>query len=245
MNHERRAAKEEARQQRRSEFDVLRKACRLRELPVAAIFEGILEQAVPLGAINEETGHDNHAEMLYVIAVAAHLRRRRIFEFGTFLGRTTLHLARACPDAAVTTLDLPAEENPWAFGPHVGSYFAGTPEAARITQIRHSSMTFDPSPLAGTMDFVWVDGDHGYEAVKNDTGKALALLAPGGVILWHDFGPDSLDLVRFFQDFTQERPLFRIRKTSVLLHIDGVDPLTFEARAVPFTKAMYRPNPKA
>jgi hypothetical protein len=234
------AAKEAARLERRREFEDLVGACRLRELPLAAIFEGILRQAVPLGAINEETGHENHAEMLYVVAVAAHLQPRRIFEFGTFLGRTTYYLAKACPQAEVTTLDLPCDENPWAFAPHIGSYFAGSPESARIRQLREDSRTFDPGPYMGTQDFVWVDGDHGYEPVRNDTMKALSMVSPGGVVLWHDFGPDSLDLVRFFRDFTRDRPLFRIRRTSVLLHIDGVDPKAFEARPIPFTKALFK-----
>lgn len=233
-------SKREVKDERRRVFEALRKASRIRELPVAAIFEGILDQAVPLSAINEETGHENHAEMLYVMAVAAHRRSTRIFEFGTFLGRTTLHLARACPTASITTLDLPADQNPWAFGPYVGSYFAGAPEAARIHQIRESSLTFDPKPFARSMDFVWVDGDHSYDVVRNDTAKAFEMLAPGGAIMWHDFGPDSEGLVRFFRDFTQETPLFRLRKTSVLLHLDGVDPMTFEPRPIPFTKALFK-----
>lgn len=240
MDEQQRQEKQRVKEERRLSFDVQRKACRLRELPAAAIFDGILEQAVPLSAVNEETGHENHAEMLYVMAIAAVRRPARIFEFGTFLGRTTLHLARACPEASVTTLDLPQAENPWAYGPYVGSYFANAPEASRIRQIRESSFTFDPAPLARSMDLVWVDADHSYDGVKNDTIKAFELLAPGGVIMWHDFGPDSLDLVRYFRELTKERPLFRLRKTSVLLHIDGVDPLAFEPRPIPFTKALFK-----
>ena len=236
------AAKAVAKEERRLVFEAMRAECRLRELPPAAIVENVLAQAIPLSAINEETGHENHAEMLYVIATAASLRPKAIFEFGTFLGRTTLHLARACPEAGVTTLDLPQEENRWAFAPYVGSYFAGTAESQRIRQLRQSSFSFDPTSYAGTMDFIWIDGDHGYDAVKNDTEKAMTMLAPGGAIMWHDFGPDSPELVRFFQEFTQHTPLFRFRKTSVLLHLAGIDPLAFTPLAIPFTKALFKPK---
>jgi predicted O-methyltransferase YrrM len=236
-----RETKLEAKFERRRRFDTLCRECRLRELPAAALFDGILTRAVPLAAIKEETVHDNHAEMLYVIEIAAHRHSKRIFEFGTNFGRTTFHLASACPEAVVTTLDLPRAENPWPYAPFVGAYFEGTEASSRIRQIRVDSRRFDPTPYEGQMDFVWVDADHSYEGVKNDTEMAFRLLAPGGAIMWHDFGPDSPDLVRFFVEFTRTRPLFRIRKTSVLQHLDGVDPLTFVPAAVPFTKALFKP----
>lgn len=221
-------------------FSRRRKQCRLRELPLAAIFPDVERLAIPLGAINEETGHPNHAEMQYVIATARHRGACRIFEFGTFMGRTTYHLAAANPAAQVWTLDLPRDENPWPFAEHVGTYFSGAPEAARITVLRQNSVTFDPSPYARSMDFVWVDGDHSYEGVENDTEKALAMLAPGGAVMWHDFGFESPGLVDYFVDFTSRLPLFQIRRTSVLLHIDGIDPLGFEAHPVQFSKSVFK-----
>jgi predicted O-methyltransferase YrrM len=226
-------------------FRRLRKACRLRDLPLGAILPGVDRLAVPLGAINAETGHPNHAEMLYVVAAAQQRRARRIFEFGTFMGRTTFHLAAANSDAHVWTLDLPREENPWAFAEHVGSYFTDTPEGARITSIRERSERFSPDALKGSMDFIWVDADHSYAGVKNDTNKALSMLAPGGAIMWHDFSADSLGLAEFFVEFTSHTPLFHIHRTSVLLHLDGVDPLTFTPHPVPFSKSVFKPLPDA
>lgn len=222
-------------------FARVRKTCRLRELPLASIFPGIDALAVPLGAINPESGHPNHAEMLYVVAVARHRGARRIFEFGTFMGRTTFHLAAALPDAHVWTLDLPRERNPWAFAPHVGSYFGDTPERARITSVREDAFSFEPGTLAGTMDFVWIDADHSYDGVKNDTEKAFRLLAPGGAVLWHDFSADSPGLAAFIAEFTRTRPLFHIARTSVLLHLDGIDPLVFDAHPLPFGKHVFKP----
>jgi predicted O-methyltransferase YrrM len=221
-------------------FHQQRQRCRLRELPLAAIFPGIDRQAVALGAINVETGHANHAEMMYVVAAAHYRQAKRIFEFGTYLGRSTYHFAAHNPDAQIWTLDLPRDANPWAFAGHVGAYFEHAPERARITRIHANSTSYDPGPLRGTMDFIWIDADHSYAGVKNDTEKAFQLLAPGGTIMWHDFGAESPQLVQFIIEFTATRPLFWIEKTSVLLHVDGVDPLTFTAAAVPFSKRLFK-----
>lgn len=222
------------------EFERLRKRCRIVELPLAAILPGADEAAIPLGAANFESGHSNHAEMLYVVAAAKLLGARRIFEFGTYLGRTTFHLAEAIPEATVTTLDLPREDNPWAFADDIGIFFRDAPSASRITQLRADSRSFDPGQDRHGYDFIWVDGDHSYEAVQSDTRTAFELLQPGGAILWHDFGPDSLGLARFFSELTQAQPLFRIRRTSVLMHLDGVDPESFEPLTIPFAKGTLR-----
>ena len=205
---------------------------RIRELYLSEIFPGIEQVAIPLGAINELSGHANKVDMLFVCAIARHLKARRIFEFGTYQGRTSYHLTYASDGAQVTTLNLPPAADP-RYAPYLGSYFRGTEREAFITQVLADSRQFDTEPHRHQFDLVFVDGDHSYDFVKNDTEKAFELLKPGGAILWHDYAPKSEGLVEFFRDFTQERPLFRIKRTCVLLHLDGVDPLGFVAHPLP------------
>jgi glycosyltransferase involved in cell wall biosynthesis/predicted O-methyltransferase YrrM len=207
-------------------------ASRIRELYLSEIFPGIERVAVPLGAINELTGHANKVDMLYVCAIAKHLQARKIFEFGTYQGRTSYHLTYASEGAQVTTLNLPPEADP-RYAPYLGSYFRGTEREAFVAQLLGDSRQLDTTPHRQQFDVVFVDGDHSYDVVKNDTEKAFELLRPGGAILWHDYAPKSEGLVEFFRDFTKERPLFRIKRTCVLLHLDGVDPLGFAAHPLP------------
>ena len=63
-----------------------------------------------------------------------------------------------------------------------GIYFRGKPEASRITQIYHDSRTIDTHPIAKQFDFVFVDADHSYEGVKNDTMKAFELMKRSGCL---------------------------------------------------------------
>ncbi len=226
---------------------------RIRPLQLAQVFPGIEAQAVEIGVIDPETKHPNHVDMLYVCAMARHLRARRIFEFGTYLGRTTYHLALAPGIEQVFTLDLrPAGEYPGdlKIGRAVravhdrglqGHFYQGTDAAQRVVQLHGDSRTFDYGPYAGRMDFVFVDGGHTYDLVANDTQRALTLIRPGGVIVWHDFAPKGRDVARLGREFARDRPLFWISDTSLLVYVDGVDALAHDAPTPIYARSVIKP----
>lgn len=224
----------------------------IRPLQLPQIFPGIERVPVEIGAIDPDTAHPNQVDMLYVCAIARHVRARRIFEFGTYLGRTTYHLALG-PDAEqVYTLDLdPEAEYPGLkLGVAVravltrfqGHFFRDSPVAGKVTQLHSDSRLFDYASLADSIDFVFVDGGHGYEMVWNDTRGAQTVLRPGGVMVWHDFSPKGSDVVRFAREFSADRSLFWIRDTSLLVHLDGVDAMSFEAESPPYAREKIKPT---
>jgi predicted O-methyltransferase YrrM len=218
-------------------FNDLHRQARVRDVHAVELFGPAFEEVeVPFGAIDEQTGKANQAELLYVDAVAKFLKAKNIFEFGTYMGRTTYHLAGAAPDAKVTTLDLPegGGTNTW---PCLGVCYKDTGREPQITQLLLDAYKFDPAPYRQSMDFIYIDGDHSYAGVKNDTEKALQMLKPGGTMMWHDYGAGLDGLVKYFVEFTRVRPVFRLKKTSLLLYRDGVDAMTFKPFAM-------RQNPK-
>lgn len=149
------------------------------------------------------------------MALAALMHRshaKRVFEFGTYKGVSTTQLAlNVGDDGMVFSLDLP-EDHP--------AYSLPIPKASereiagetgkgilvpadlkgRVTFLRHDSATFDESIYCGTMDFVFVDGAHSYEYVRNDSVKGWNMLREGGIIAWHDFVPSHPDVVRFVRE---------------------------------------------
>jgi predicted O-methyltransferase YrrM len=122
---------------------------------------------------------------------------RRVFEFGTFKGISITQLALNLPaDAEIYTLDLPDES--------LNTRFSTDPEDAaiareagkgslvpaalrpRIRFLKCDSAKFDEAPLAGKMDFVFVDGAHNFDYVKSDSEKGWRMLRAGGIMAWHD-----------------------------------------------------------
>jgi predicted O-methyltransferase YrrM len=125
-------------------------------------------------------------ELLVLGAIAQAVQPRRVFEFGTFTGGSTLVLAaNSADDALLTTLDI----GPGAFGIEykVGEQFLDTRFAARIEQHLGDSRQFNIDRYRGQMDLVFVDANHTLEFARHDTRLAFEMLRPGGVIVWHDY----------------------------------------------------------
>ncbi len=155
--------------------------------------------------VHEASGGDGSISALELIAVIKLIKThnpRRLFELGTFDGRTTLNMAaNSAPEAEVFTLDLPKiQSKPAQLRLEVsdrkyidkdlsGAKYRGTNFESKIRQVFGDSAAYDFAPFFGTVDLVFVDAAHSYEYVLNDSKIALKLLRKtGGVILWHDYG---------------------------------------------------------
>lgn len=59
-----------------------------------------------------------------------------------------------------------------------------------------------------SLDFVYIDGDHSYEAVKNDMKLWFKKVKEGGFLCGHDFGnPCTPDVAKAVKDFSSENGL--------------------------------------
>jgi predicted O-methyltransferase YrrM len=60
----------------------------------------------------------------------------------------------------------------------------------RVCQIYCDSREWDTRNYPrGFFDTAFIDGGHSYDLVSNDTKRALELVRPGGLIMWHDYCP--------------------------------------------------------
>jgi predicted O-methyltransferase YrrM len=72
----------------------------------------------------------------------------------------------------------------------IGRHYLDRGLGHRVFQVYCDSTQWDASTLPpGFFDSILIDGGHTPEVVISDTLKALELLRPGGLIMWHDFCP--------------------------------------------------------
>jgi predicted O-methyltransferase YrrM len=163
-------------------------------------------------------------------------KSRRIFEFGTCSGKTTYLVARnSPPDASVTTITLAPDQT--------GDYkreegdnrrnvkaalresklthflYNGTPVEPKVNQLFGDSKAFDETPYLSSCDLIFVDGSHAYSYVLSDSTKALRMVKPGGVILWHDYvGPEEEGVFRGMNELAKDLPLVHVDGTTFIAY---------------------------
>ena len=159
----------------------------------------------------------------YLLAYATRrFKPRRIMEFGTFKGVTTLILAANSPaDAEVFTLDVKekpvrmTEDDAQFCNPDtVGEAFRHndatiTPIAKKITQLWGDSLDFDFSQYYKSMDFIFIDGGHEYETVSSDLRNSHKMLRNPyeGIVFCHDAATWRPSVLWAVADFINETGL--------------------------------------
>lgn len=190
--------------------------------------------AVDLVDFEGRTGNVTLEELVVIATLVRARRPRRLLEIGTFDGNTTLQMARNAPDdARVFTLDLPPDHGATAeplhrdelryvhdTGKQTSRRYQTVPSAGcKVEQLLGDSATFDLAALAarhGAFDFVFVDGSHTAEYVRNDTAKVLPLLAPHACVLWHDYKPAWPGVVAELDARAADLGLRRVAGTSLV-----------------------------
>lgn len=72
----------------------------------------------------------------------------------------------------------------------IGRKYLDAGLGGRVCQIYSESREWDTRNYpSGFFDSAFIDGGHSFDVVANDTRRAIELVKPGGLIIWHDFCP--------------------------------------------------------
>jgi len=156
-------------------------------------------------------------EILWLLELLAAERPRVVLEVGTDRGGTLFLWTRvASPEALLLSLDIQkmvgrlGRLSPFAL---VRKSFARDRQRIELIDEVDSQ---DPGTLrrveaildGRAVDFLFVDGDHRYEAVRRDFELYSTLVRPGGVVAFHDVSPHTAPntegTARFWAELEQE-----------------------------------------
>lgn len=194
------------------------------------------ELQITLAPVKSREHNVSSFELLSICALVKDFDAKKVFEIGTYDGRTSRAIAMNLPeDGKLYTLNLPPETKSVDLATNQvdvslatkvssGERFQNKPEAQKIKQVWGDSAKYDFSNFYGAMDVVFIDGAHSEAYAKNDTEAALKLLKKsGGLIIWHD--AHLYGVVKYLKTWisTYQYPVYFIKETTVavLLVQDG------------------------
>ena len=137
-------------------------------------------------------------------------------EIGSFKGRSTICIARACKRyelgklVAVDPHTSPSSTDPSLRGP-TSSFddFERNVREAGVADVVQSERKFSHeigTTWAQPIRFLWIDGDHTYEGARSDVLLFRRLLAPGAVVAMHDvLGTHYGSLRTFVEDILDSK----------------------------------------
>ncbi len=110
------------------------------------------------------------------------------FEIGTWRGESVANVSSVAKECI--TIDLPDEEK-LSLGykqEYISQHAVYSKHLANVTHLKANSFTFDFASLNRKFDLVFIDGDHHYDSVLNDTQKVFKhLVHENTIVVWHDY----------------------------------------------------------
>jgi hypothetical protein len=151
-------------------------------------------------------------ELMMLAHVVRFLKPKRVIEFGTAEGRTTLNIAlHLPPDGEVVTLDFP----PIPGKNEVGFFYWDQPLKSKINQVYSGVDTWDSKPYRASAQVVFCDACDQPEGLAAETAQAFLVVQPGGVIFRHDYGTAEGPTL-FWNELSKELPVRHLEGTALL-----------------------------
>lgn len=185
---------------------------------IADLLKGV-DEKISLSSFLE--GSSSPMDMVLLKGLAKRFPSGEYFEIGTWRGESVVNVADT--GMRCTTLNLSAEQmrerkiSEKIISQH---WFYSKPNHS-INHVYGDSLAFDFKSLGKKFDLIFIDGDHNFEFVKNDTAKMFELLKDErSVIVWHDYGttPEDIrwDILHGILESTPEqyrKNLYRVSNT--------------------------------
>lgn len=147
----------------------------------------------------------NHGELEIIIAlVRAAARQDIIVEIGLAEGRTAKAILRELPHVkhyiGIDTspeyrTKLPGQWNERSASP---GYLALDDDRFDRWLLPRGSLDLGADDFP-PVDAVFVDGDHSSEVVRHDTDLARSIVREGGIIIWHDYHNNGVEVTRVLE----------------------------------------------
>lgn len=126
-------------------------------------------------------------DYMFLKQIAIKSGSREYLEIGTYIGESINILTDCCEKLYSVTLPIECAKKYYDEQFKMRNYVGRLVNHEKVTTYYTDSSQFDFSKHADTVDLYFIDGDHRYEAVYNDTKNIFLNKKENAIVVWHDF----------------------------------------------------------
>ena len=169
----------------------LRKKYQLSSLPLVEIDELIPNFSETLECVAFLDGGSLPTDIALLKSLSKKFKNCKYFEIGTWRGESVINVAEIseeCYTLNLSEIEMQEKGLSKQYGDLLGFFSKGK---NNITHLHGNSLNYDFKAINRKFDLIFIDGDHHYEYVKNDTEKIFKhLMHDNTIVVWHDYAYD-------------------------------------------------------
>ncbi len=214
-------------------------------LPVIDIRDLIPNQKIELNTMAFLGGSSLPTDFALIKAMCMRFEHCRYFEIGTWRGESVSNASNVATQCY--TLNLSKEEilSLGLSEKYADLHAFFSQHKKNINHLFGDSRHFDFSQFDKKFDVVFIDGDHKYDFVKNDTEKVFEhLIHDSSIVIWHDYAYDPetprLEVLSAIFDAlpkTEHKNLYHVSNSMCCIYIkDSFDTYFLDTPEIPSRK---------
>jgi len=207
-------------------------------LPTIDLLELFPQYEEKLSTYTYLEGTSLPTDLLLLKKLAMRIPDCNYLEIGSWRGesiKNVSEVAAHCTSVTLSSEEMKIKHTKNDFSDIHGMF---SKDVKNLTEILQSSHTFDFNQLGQKFDLIFIDGDHSYEGVINDTRKTFDLRRDSSsVIVWHDYGyttervcHTTLQAILDGIPVEYHKNLFHISNTMCAVYIENNTLPTYETK---------------
>ncbi|MEO1050659.1 MAG: class I SAM-dependent methyltransferase [Bacteroidota bacterium] len=202
----------------------------INQLPTIDLLELFPDLSENIDTYSFLNGTSLITDMILLKALARKFENCAYLEIGSWRGESLANVGDITNDLTSLTLSATEMREMGISEKFISVHGVFSNGIGSIKKIENNSHTYDFKQLDKKFDLIFVDGDHSYEGVVNDSKKVFPLRKDGNsIIVWHDYGFNTED-VRYSTlkgildgiPIEKHRNLYHISNTMCAIYIEDV-----------------------
>ncbi len=217
------------------------------QLPTVDLFDLFGELDEEISTYSFLDGTSLITDILLLKNLAKRYGKCNYLEIGSWRGESIKNISEVAENCTSFTLS-PEEMKTLGFKKgFIDVHAIFSKNTKNISELLHNSQTYDFSKIGQTYDLIFIDGDHTYKGVLNDTKKTFSLRKDeSSVIVWHDYGysPETVrhSVLKAILDGIpgdKHKNLYHVSNTMCAVYIENLKLPTYKSNFPTFPNKKF------